>query len=241
MSQFTDTQMTQAEQRSQAFEGRIAVGLNTERFWAEEIKRLRNEPLARFHMAIDYLPSPAAFTEAAIALRTLIRERRKRGESFVGHLSLLYALSALESFFFATDYLPELGEPSFNVAEIIPKEEWPYLKYAYSELGYKNLRLLKKTDRMWLVETWGEPSAHTTLRHLHEREWDWYYGLLRALRSRQRARFEHELQQLEVIRDIAESTQPEFRQRHAHRESSYHRVLAFLKRQWQRCRAEGKD
>ena len=46
-------------------------------FWADRIKQYRAEPLKRLSFALKQLPLPAAFREAAIATRALIREKRK--------------------------------------------------------------------------------------------------------------------------------------------------------------------
>ena len=48
-------------------------------FWADYIKTLRDDPEGRLVVARDYLPLPAAFREAAVALRALIRGKRKEG------------------------------------------------------------------------------------------------------------------------------------------------------------------
>ena len=52
------------------------------------------------------------------------------------------------------------------------------LPFTYSELGYKKLELLNKTDCKWLVEAWGEAQIHSTLNQLHKNVWDEYENKL---------------------------------------------------------------
>ena len=45
-------------------------------FWADYIKTLKDDPERRLAVARAYLPLPAAFRHAAVALRALIRRRQ---------------------------------------------------------------------------------------------------------------------------------------------------------------------
>jgi len=141
-------------------------------FWADKIKKYKGEPLKRLNTALENLPFPAAFREAAVAIRALIKEKRKNKEDFEEELTLLYWLAAVRSFI--VDYAPKLEEPGFNVIASIPVKRIKSLSFTYSELGYKKLELLNKTDCKWLIETWGEPQNHSTLNDLHKNVWDEY-------------------------------------------------------------------
>ena len=114
-------------------------------------------------MALDHLPLPAAFRNAAVSTRALIRMVKKIQETSERELTLLYWLAAIRSFML--DYAPRLKEPGFNVVESIPGRYLCSLPYTYSELGYRELSLLNKTDVKWLTEAWGEPISHTTLKY----------------------------------------------------------------------------
>ncbi|MGE0434029.1 MAG: hypothetical protein AB7S36_17370 [Planctomycetota bacterium] len=46
-------------------------------FWADAIRKLKDKPQERLAMALRHLPLPAAFREAAVALRALIRAKQK--------------------------------------------------------------------------------------------------------------------------------------------------------------------
>jgi hypothetical protein len=131
----------------------------------------RDEPDERLRIALENLPLPAAFREAAIALRQIIREKRKVKESDDEELKFLYSLAAVESFASATAYIEELAEPIWNALELMTPEDWQSLTYEWRTLGCHELPLLTKTDRRRMVERWGEPAEHTNLRRLHEDVW----------------------------------------------------------------------
>ena len=138
-------------------------------FWADEIKNLKDRPVDRLKMAIDNLPLPAAFREAAVATRAIIRSKRKSKENYDQELQILYWLAATDSF--SIPYSARLGMPGYNVMELVPGEELKSLPFSYKELGYSQLPLLNKTDCKWLTESWGEPKKHTTLHKLHKPLW----------------------------------------------------------------------
>ncbi len=140
--------------------------LDASEFWADKIKKYRGEPATRLRKAINTLPLPAAFREAAIATRALIKDKRSAREDCNEELTLLYWLAAVHSFLL--EYGPRLAEPGFNVVESIPAKRIKSLPFSYKELGYEHLELLNKTDRKWIAEKWGEPETHFTLNELHK-------------------------------------------------------------------------
>ena len=76
----------QANSSSVKFWDGLRNDLNNEVFWADKIKEFRGEPVKRLAMALENLPLPAAFREAAIALRALIRAKRKAKEIGRAHV-----------------------------------------------------------------------------------------------------------------------------------------------------------
>ncbi|MGH8159383.1 MAG: hypothetical protein ACREPQ_14780 [Rhodanobacter sp.] len=141
-------------------------------FWADRIKSLRGEPAQRLRLAIDNLPLPAAFREAAIATRALIKEQRKVGGHYEEQLTLLYWLAAMDSF--SIPYSAKSHGPGYNVMQAVPGVVLKGLPFTYGQLGYKHLKLLNPTDIKWLVSAWSEPQAHTTLHDLHLTVWEEY-------------------------------------------------------------------
>lgn len=163
------------------------------KFWADQIKEYKEEPEKRLSLALNNLPLPAAFREAAIAIRAIIRSKRKVNEDFEDELTLLYWLAAIRSFML--DYAPRLEEPGYNVIESIPAKRMRSLNYDYSELGYNKLSLLNKTDVKWLTKAWGEPTTHRTLNDIHRELWDEYETRLISKRKQENKRQKSEWDQ----------------------------------------------
>ena len=151
---------------SQTFWERHKREMEAGQFWADRIKGLRAEPAERLKVAIENLPLPAAFKEAAVAIRALIREYRKSNGAYEDQLALLYWLAAINSF--SIPYAVRLREPGYNVLESVPGKVLKGLEFSYKQLGYEKLELLSKTDIKLLTASWGEPDAHSTLHKLHQ-------------------------------------------------------------------------
>ena len=164
-------------------------------FWADHIKTLKDNPEARLTVAQDYQPLPAAFREAAIALRALIRERRKSKREYKDFLLGLYRTAATENFLLGTPYLEGIG-PGFNIAADIPRDVWQQLELPYEEIGYEKLELLNKTDVKWLVEAWGEPSTHQIAQQFHKALWKDAVQKYRANLRKEEAKRELEWKEL---------------------------------------------
>ena len=177
----------EARHHRDVFWARLRADVQQGAFWADEIKQLHGDPPARLEKAIANLPLPAAFREAAIATRAIIRTKRKRGADWDAELGLLYWLAAIDSF--RLDYSQRLQQPGFNVLEAIPAKTLFDLPFDYDTLGYRQLTLLNKTDVKWLIERWGEPGGHTTLNALHADTWRAYEDKAAERRNREDAAF----------------------------------------------------
>lgn len=162
----------QAQGNVAAFWEKLRADINDSSFWADRIKALREEPLKRLRLALENLPLPAAFREAAVAVRAIIREKQKSKFEFTEEVALLYWLAAVESF--GLPYSKFLSQPGFNVLESVPGNVIKSLPFSYQELGYNQLSLLNKTDIKWCVARWGEPYRHTTLNEMHNAVWKKY-------------------------------------------------------------------
>ena len=88
----------EAQERIPRFWKELSAGAHEGEFWADQIKNLRSDPEKRHRMALENLPLPGAWKEAVVALRALIRERRKAKEPFEQYLVWLYWLAAVRSF-----------------------------------------------------------------------------------------------------------------------------------------------
>ncbi|ALO44923.1 hypothetical protein [Pseudohongiella spirulinae] len=172
MSWLNTSNAAEAEQNSSEFWRKLKSDIDSGTFWADKIKSLKSEPEKRLALALENLPLPGAFREAAIALRGIIREKKKKKEDFEKDLSLMYWLIAIESF--SIPYSDYLQQPGFNVIESMPGAAIQSLPFSYEKLGYTKLKLASKTDAKWFVEAWGEPVQHTTLNQLHNDVWKRY-------------------------------------------------------------------
>jgi len=166
------TNVSNAEVRQVEFWNSLRESIHEGTFWADRIKQMRDQPIDRLKLAIENLPLPAAFREAAIATRALIRARKKITASFSGELALLYWLAAIESF--GVPYSDYLQQPGFNVFQSVPGAVLKSLPFTYDHLGYNQLPLLTKTDTKLLVSLWGEPVTHSTLNKVYRKLWHSY-------------------------------------------------------------------
>lgn len=119
-------------------------------FWADAIKDMRDDPEKRLAFAKRHLPLPAAFREAAIALRSIIRSLRKAKSPVKSQLSELHLLAAVASLGVYDDL------DSTPYAKVIALDLTP------SSLGWDELPLLTASDRKWMAEAWSPPVRHTT-------------------------------------------------------------------------------
>jgi hypothetical protein len=150
-------------------------------FWIDDIAPFKADPAERLSEARKYMPLPAAFREAATALRTMIQDPSRVASEGEDLLTELYRTAAQENFLLAPASLPGVGSP-YNVATTIPRHVWQGLPMPYRSIGYRELPLLSWEDRHWLAVAWGEPDRHCPAREYHEPVWHDY--LARYLRSR---------------------------------------------------------
>ncbi len=144
-------------------------------YWADKSKQARANPRERLGIAMKMLPLPEAFRDAALAVRTLIREANKAKEPTDRLVELLYWLAAIASF--GIPYAERTRQPGANVMEVASGAEIASLPFTYGELGYTRLDLLTATDRQTIVTAWGEPGEHSTLNELHPELWARYEDL----------------------------------------------------------------
>ena len=184
----------EAQEFGEDFWVAMRQGIDTGAFWADRIKQYRNEPGKRLEEAIAHIPLPAAFEHAAVALRAIIRSKRKLSEPYANELGLLYWIAAVNSF--TLPYAERLKQPGYNVIASIPGERIRALSVDYRTLGYSKLNLLTKTDIKWLIATHGEPQSHATLNQLHRALWDEYENKLIEQERERTERFKQELREL---------------------------------------------
>lgn len=183
-----------ADAFSDAFWQQHRESLTRGQFWTDRIKDLRNQPIERLRLAVENFPLPGAFREAAVAVRALIKDKKKAGAVFSEELACLYWLAAIESFSMA--YSERLTEPGFNVLQSIPGQAVIGLPFSYRSLGHERLALLNKTDRKWIEAAWGLPDTHSTLLDMHRQVWNDYEERLHQRRQSERQQFISGIQEL---------------------------------------------
>lgn len=161
--------------RSEQFWNDIRRDAQAGEFWADQARRAKDDSQKRLHIALKVLPLPAAFREAAIAVRAMIREAKKEKRSTGRQLELLYWLAAVASF--SVPYAERSRQPGFNVMEVGSGGEIAALPFTYDSLGYEKLDLLTATDKQAIAAAWGEPGSHSTLNELHRDVWERYEDL----------------------------------------------------------------
>lgn len=137
--------------------------------WPNYIKKQKDNSAKRYEVAQQFLPWPLGFKESVLALRAIIRDKKKADEDYESELLSLYKLAAWESF--CPKYCETLQEPGFKVFDQIPGGTITALPIDYQQLGYKQLKLIIKTDAKMLVSLYGEPKQHTTLNQLFAEVW----------------------------------------------------------------------
>jgi hypothetical protein len=140
-------------------------------FWADEIQLLKHDPTARLSLALEYRPYPAAYREAAIALRALIRDARKNGNDAEDLLRQLHRLGMEHAFLHDREYDEEIG-PTHNIAVRIPQRELDELSFPYESFGYDWAPLFAKTDGKWFEEAWGPAESHRRPRDAYGGRWE---------------------------------------------------------------------
>ena len=142
-------------------------------FWIDDLEKVEVDPAERLALARKYMPLPAAFREAATALRAMVLSSAREMADGSDLLSQLYVTAAQENFLMATPYVPGIGS-RYNVAAAIPRDVWQRLPMPFAAIGYRHLPLLTRTDCDWLVVAWGEPDRHSSAQAYHQSVWDYY-------------------------------------------------------------------
>lgn len=171
----SSTRTDDSGSRSEQFWSDIRRDAQAGEFWADQARRAKDDSQKRLQIAMKVLPLPAAFHEAAISVRAMIRDAKKDKRSTGRQLELLYWLAAVSSF--SVPYAERSRQPGFNVMEVGSGAEIAALPFNYDSLGYEKLDLLTATDKHAIAVAWGEPGNHSTLNELHRDAWERYEDL----------------------------------------------------------------
>ena len=132
-------------------------------------KKTKQDYEEKLKSALSEIPLPAAYREAAVALRGL---RRTDSENSERYIKQLYDLAVKNSL--SIDYSDFCEYPGYNILETIPEAVISSLEYTYNEMGYEKLSLLTATDIKAVTGLWGEPKSHKTLNEKYHKLWHDY-------------------------------------------------------------------
>lgn len=145
---------------------RSAVGeiLPEDRRWL--IPFMDEDVITSAAMRIVAIQGPHRHKSIAVALRALIREKRKAKEPHHNLLHALYGAAVLADFLatFETERQTFFTE----ISPYVRLDDLKRMKCSFRRMGYNRISTLKKTDVKWLVEEFGEPDVHLSFRPLWE-------------------------------------------------------------------------
>lgn len=127
--------------------------------WRQQLKKYKDHPTKRLQLAWQNLPYSAAFHEACLALRAILREKNTSDSPA---LPLLYYIAAFHSFIRIEPETPrgDLIAAAFSGKSLLQQP------ICYQQLGTQALALLNQTDQQRIQKQWGLPAQHQRLADL---------------------------------------------------------------------------
>jgi hypothetical protein len=103
-------------------------------------------------------------------MRAAIRSHNNDPEARQHWLQRLHALAAQASFLH--DKIDGLPEPSRQLIQArFTQTQVAGLEMPWAQLGYREFRLLTKSDCKQLAHCFGEPETHQSARIFHDKQW----------------------------------------------------------------------
>lgn len=140
--------------------------------WQEQVAQAKKSgDFSRaYELSRQQFPLWGAFNQACIALRGQLKSDHLSAEEADALLRKLYVTAAIG------EMLHEKSEQSehFKLHQLkhIDYEALEQLEYPYGELGYAQLRLIRKSDVKQMLANWGRPGAHEYPRKIHAQWWE---------------------------------------------------------------------
>jgi len=139
--------------------------------WQERVAELKKQE--RFDEALQVCrqeyPLWSAYQQASLIHRARIKQLSQENQDITEELSALYRLAAQASFLHdRVKGLPNLSLAQLKLLDLSPIAG---LEMPYPQIGYTELRLIKKTDIKLLLDKWGKPATHIRPRELHTEAW----------------------------------------------------------------------
>lgn len=124
---------------------------------------------AALQLCEQEFPLWSAFNQACIILRTTIKPLTKDNPEKILLLSKLYGVAAKAELL----HEKSVNSPHLPLAQLkqLDLDEIDGLLFSYDDIGYANLRLIKKSDVKLMLAAWGRPAKHTSPRTVHQAWW----------------------------------------------------------------------
>lgn len=140
--------------------------------WRLLCQRLRDQ--GRYQEAVSVCrqawPQWQSFDHAARVMRAAVRNSATGTATHQQWLQRLYHLAVHASFLH--DKVDGLPDPTRQLlAQHFEPQQIDALDMPWSQIGYRDLRLLTKSDRKQLVTILGEPATHQSARIFHDKQW----------------------------------------------------------------------
>lgn len=144
----------------------------TSKDWRQACQTLRDQ--GRFEEALSICqqawPQWQSFEHAARVMRAAVRSHGNDPDALQHWLGRLHRLAAQASFLH--DKINGLPDPSRQlIQERFTPEQVTALEMPWGQLGYRDLRLLTKSDCKQLTHWLGEPETHQSARIFHDKQW----------------------------------------------------------------------
>jgi hypothetical protein len=139
--------------------------------WQEEVLALKLSGDLNAALAVckQEYPLWGAYNQACIIIRTQIKQDQLNEQQLRDSLSLLYRLAATAELLHDKSgrfsHLPLSQLKRLDLALIIG------LDLPYAEIGYAQLRLIRKSDIRLMTSLWGRPLQHQYPRQFHQQWW----------------------------------------------------------------------
>lgn len=141
------------------------------KLWQDEVTALKNAGHYAEAAAVcqKQLPLWGAFNQLCMLIRSELKESKLPPEQRESLLSRLFHTAAIAEFLH--DKSGDSEKLSNSQLRKLNLEDIRALKFPYNDIGYAHLRLIRKSDIKFMVETWGRPDGHTTPRKYHAQWW----------------------------------------------------------------------
>ncbi|TFH73141.1 hypothetical protein E3V39_07840 [Gammaproteobacteria bacterium LSUCC0112] len=136
--------------------------------WKERCKTLRNLKLypEALLAAQEGWPQLQSYEQAAVTLRAMIRTCDSTNlEQLNKLLKMLYQAACEASFLY--DRPSGQASPGWQtVAQTTTRQDLQQHVFSWQLIGYKELKLLTATDIKKMIQLWGDPDQHLSVRSL---------------------------------------------------------------------------